>query len=117
MTITPTMVRRGRIVPAALALALTVSALLPTSVAAASPTLKIDVAANRHVISPDIYGMNFADPALAAELHLTVDRGGGNTTSRYNWQNNTYNTGNDYFFENIPPLYGGSGAAGLIDKD
>src|SRR5436190_4751549 len=117
MTITPTTVRRGRIVPAALALALTVSALLPTTAAATGPTLKIDVAASRRAISTDIYGMNFADPALAAELHLTVDRWGGNTTSRYNWQNNTYNTGSDYFFENIPPLYGGSGAPGLIDKD
>ena len=33
-----------------------------------------------------IYGMNFADEALAAELRLPVRRWGGNATTRYNWQ-------------------------------
>jgi hypothetical protein len=90
---------------------------VPAGAAASGPSLTVDAAADHHTISPDIYGMNFADQALATELHLTVDRWGGNSTSRYNWQNNTYNTGSDYFFENIPPNAGGTGAPGLIAKD
>lgn len=69
--------------------------------AATGPTLTVDESAGRHAISPDIYGMNYADAALAAELGLTTDRWGGNSTSRYNYQNNTYNTGSDWYFENI----------------
>jgi len=45
--------------------------------------------------------MNFANAALATELGLTADRWGGNSTSRYNYTNNTHNTGSDYYFENI----------------
>lgn len=76
-------------------------AVAPSATAAAGPTLTVDAAAGRHAISPDIYGMNFADPALATELQLTTDRWGGNSTSRYNYQNNTHNTGSDWYFENI----------------
>jgi hypothetical protein len=65
------------------------------------PALSVNVAADRHAISPYIYGMNYADEALAAELRLPVRRWGGNSTTRYNWQNNTYNTGSDWYFENI----------------
>src|SRR5450755_3618119 len=74
-----------------------------TSAAAASagPALTVDAAAGRHAISSDIYGMNFSDASLATELGLTADRWGGNSTSRYNYTNNTHNTGSDYYFENI----------------
>ncbi len=64
-------------------------------------SLNIDVNTNRHPISEDIYGMNFADQSLASELHLPVSRWGGNSTSRYNWQTSVTNTGSDWFFENI----------------
>ena len=66
------------------------------------PTLTVDVTAGRHHISSDIYGMNFAPARLARELGMTVDRWGGNATSRYNYQNNVSNTGSDWYFENIP---------------
>ena len=66
------------------------------------PALSVDAAAGRHLISPMIYGMNFADEELAGELDLPVRRWGGNSTTRYNWQNDTYNTGSDWYFENIP---------------
>ncbi|MDQ1540790.1 MAG: hypothetical protein QOH29_1516 [Actinomycetota bacterium] len=69
--------------------------------ATAGPALSVDVAANHHPISSDIYGMNFANAGLASELGLTADRWGGNSTSRYNYTNNTHNTGSDYYFENI----------------
>jgi hypothetical protein len=80
---------------------ITASPVAPISAASPGPVLAVNIAANRYPISPDIYGMNFADPALAQELRIPVERRGGNATSRYNWQTNVSNTGSDYFFENI----------------
>ncbi len=73
--------------------------------------LSVNAQADVHPINPDIYGMNFADEALAAELNLPVRRWGGNSTTRYNWQSNLANTGSDWYFENIPQD-GGSTANG-----
>ena len=70
--------------------------------AATGPALSIDAGANQHAISPLIYGMNFANAALAQDLRLPVDRWGGNSTTRYNWRNDTSNHASDWFFENIP---------------
>jgi hypothetical protein len=68
----------------------------------AGPSLNVDAAANRHSISPYIYGMNFADESLAAELQLPVRRFGGNATTRYNWQVDANNHASDWYFENLP---------------
>ncbi|MEV4051967.1 glycoside hydrolase family 44 protein [Amycolatopsis sp. NPDC049688] len=68
---------------------------------AAELSLSVDLFAARHAISPDIYGMNGGDPALVAELGTPVSRWGGNASSRYNFENHTYNTGSDWYFENI----------------
>lgn len=65
-------------------------------------SLNVDINANQRAINPLIYGMNFPDQQLIQELGLTIQRRGGNATTRYNWQNDFYNTGSDYFFENIP---------------
>jgi hypothetical protein len=73
----------------------------PAAHAATGPNLAVDAGADRHAINPDIYGLNFADPSLAQELNLPVDRWGGNTTDTYNWQLHSSNTGNDYYFENV----------------
>ena len=70
--------------------------------AQAGPVLTVDAAASRHPINPDIYGMNFADEALAEELRLPVRRWGGNATTRYNWRTDTANRASDWYFENIP---------------
>ncbi|MEV8441679.1 glycoside hydrolase family 44 protein [Actinosynnema sp. NPDC051121] len=67
----------------------------------AGPALSVDVSAGRHAISPDIYGLNGGDPAFNAEIGQSVSRWGGNAASRYNFKNRTYNTGSDWFFENI----------------
>ncbi|HEX7974601.1 MAG TPA: glycoside hydrolase family 44 protein [Anaerolineales bacterium] len=77
---------------------------LPGSLPAAAtgPGLSVDAAAGRHPISPDIYGMNFADEDLAKELRLPVRRWGGNATTRYNWQNDSTNHASDWYFEDIP---------------
>lgn len=64
------------------------------------PALSVNVAANRHPISANIYGMNFPDADLAAELHLPVARWGGNSTTRYNWQLDISNQAMDWYFEN-----------------
>jgi len=66
------------------------------------PALLINAGVNRHAISEDIYGMNFADEGLAAELRLPVNRWGGNRTTRYNWQNDTANHDRDWYYESIP---------------
>lgn len=73
----------------------------PAGAAGAGPALSVDVRADRRLISPDIYGLNFAAEALAAELKLPVNRWGGNSTTRYNWQIDAYNTGSDWYFQNI----------------
>ncbi len=84
------------------------------------PALSINVSANRHAISQYIYGMNYADEFLAAALNLPVRRWGGNSTTRYNWQDNIYNVGSDWYFENIPsgaPVTDGSASDLFIDQD
>ena len=79
----------------------TVQASTSAAAATAGPALSVDVSAARHAISPDIYGLNGGDPAFNAEIGQSVARWGGNATSRYNFKNHTYNTGSDWFFENI----------------
>jgi hypothetical protein len=84
------------------------------------PALSINVSANRHAISPNIYGINYADQNLAAALNLPVRRWGGNSTTRYNWQHNIHNTGSDWYFENIPDgadVTDGSASDLFIEQD
>ena len=77
------------------------------------PALQVDVAAGRHAISPDIYGVSFywnvasgtqqaADLAAAADLRSTLRRWGGNNTSTYNWKYQVWNIDADWFFEVLP---------------
>jgi hypothetical protein len=82
----------------------------PAAGAAAGPALSVDAAADRHAISPDIYGMNFADPVLAREIGLPVNRWGGNRTETYNWRIGASNTGRDWYFENIADCWDDAGA-------
>ncbi len=61
---------------------------------------------NTHVISPYIYGMAtylFADRAKEKTwpLQPTLFRFGGNTSERYNWKVNAWNTGADWHFMNV----------------
>ena len=86
---------------AALALALAPGADAAPAEVVTGPKLAVDVSSARHRISPDIYGLNGGDPAFAAEIAVPVARWGGNASSRYNYQNHTYNTGSDWYFENI----------------
>jgi hypothetical protein len=94
----------------------------PPSPPPTGPTLTVNTSADQHQISPDIYGMNFADEQLARELRLPVRRWGGNATTRYNWQNDTSNHASDWYFENIPEgnsstLPNGSGADKFVEQN
>ena len=95
---------RTRLFPlAAAALLATTGALvaMPPAAAADGPALFVNLTSDRHPISPHIYGINFADEALAAELDLPVRRWGGNATTRYHYRYDTTNRASDWFFENI----------------
>ena len=64
-------------------------------------TITVDAAANRHPINPDVYGVAYATTAAAQDLNAPLNRYGGNNTSRYNWQLNADNRGDDWYFESI----------------
>lgn len=73
------------------------------------PALTVDASKDRHPISPLIYGVNFAgkrgyarpfDASYAQTLGVTLNRWGGNATTRYNWQTSGTNLDADFFFEN-----------------
>ncbi len=62
----------------------------------------INVLANRHAISPYVYGGAFPqDAPTITDSGLTVVRWGGNGASTYNWQLGTTNADNDYYFEDF----------------
>ena len=71
------------------------------AVASAGPALSIDVGQPGTAISPDVYGASFATPAFAASARIPLDRWGGNSTSRYDYRTDDYNTGLDWYFENL----------------
>jgi hypothetical protein len=73
--------------------------------------VQIDVASGRHPISPNVYGVAYADSAALADLRVPVHRWGGNASTRYNWQTNASNRASDWYFESIadgPATAGGS---------
>ena len=72
-------------------------------------SVSVDTTADVHPISPLIYGINFAPGGDVTAGNLALTRWGGNTTTRYNWQIDTSNTGADYYFENIPGCWSTSG--------
>ena len=75
-------------------------------------TITIDAARDRHPINPAIYGVAFATGAQLRELNVPLNRWGGNSTTRYNWQLNASNHAQDYFFESI----GGDDADAFITE-
>ncbi len=74
---------------------------------AAGPALTVNAGNQTHSISPYIYGMNAylldasaADAAAVAPANITIDRWGGDSTERYNYQLDVTNAIDDWFFEN-----------------
>ena len=64
-------------------------------------TVTIDAGANRRAINPAVYGVAYATTAQLQDLNAPLHRYGGNNTSRYNWQLNADNRGNDWYYESI----------------
>lgn len=88
-------------------------------------SVSINVLANQHYISPYIYGGSFpkdtttiqnADPGFSGPVMV---RWGGNGSSTYNWQQQTYNAASDYYFEDFAfcGLGGGSSNGACADGD
>lgn len=69
---------------------------------ATSVSVDVNVLANRHTISPYIYGGAFPlNASTITDSGLTVVRWGGNASSTYNWKLDTDNADNDYYFEDF----------------
>ncbi len=67
-----------------------------------SGAVVVDTAAGGSPISSLIYGVAAADPSVMRELGATLDRSGGNPSSRYNWANgHAWNAGRDWEFRNV----------------
>jgi hypothetical protein len=65
-------------------------------------TVHVDPTATGRPISPFIYGVAAADAAVMRALGATVDRWGGNPSSRYNWVNgHAWNSGRDWGFRDV----------------
>ncbi|HYH06905.1 MAG TPA: glycoside hydrolase family 44 protein [Thermoanaerobaculia bacterium] len=83
--------------------------LLAAFILAQAVTVNVDAAADRHRVHPHVYGLNFATTAQLQDLRVTLNRSGGNTTTRYNWKQNAANHANDWFYESLehgPPVAG-----------
>lgn len=77
-------------------------------------TVQVDALADRHAISPLIYGVCFASSNQLQELNSPLNRQGGNATSRYNWITNGSNHASDWYYESLPES--GSGPGGMGDE-
>jgi hypothetical protein len=75
---------------------------LPGLAQTSSVNIAIDVNANRHPISPYVYGVAHATQTQLAELNAPLNRNGGNAATRYNWQLNASNRGRDWYFQSLP---------------
>jgi Glycoside hydrolase family 44 len=84
----------------ALALAVVLST-IATHAQIATVTIGVDAALNRHAINANVYGVAHASAAELSDLNVPLNRNGGNNTTRYNWQLNADNRGNDWYYESI----------------
>lgn len=77
------------------------------AVAGTPAAMLVDCAAKPKEISPLIYGIAFSarreyESDHQWKVNATARRWGGNPTSRFNWElGSAWNTGSDYFFENV----------------
>jgi hypothetical protein len=68
--------------------------------APSAPTLSINATKDVHAISALIYGMNSygITQSMATELRIPIERWGGDATTRYNWEQDSSNSGGDWYF-------------------
>jgi hypothetical protein len=74
---------------------------------ATGPALTVNVGSPGNPINPDIYGMDAyllhgtaADATAVANASITIDRWGGDSTERYNYQLDVTSSIADWYFEN-----------------
>ena len=86
--------------------------------AAASTAIAVTVntLADRHAISPYVYGGAYPNTsAQIGDSGTSVVRWGGNATTNYNWQTQTSNSANDYYFTDYTyRIYNGTDTADSI---
>jgi hypothetical protein len=75
---------------------------LPSFAQNPAATINVDVTANRKPINPQIYGIAHAEAAMLNDLNVPLNRSGGNSTTRYNWQLNADNRAFDWYFQSLP---------------
>ena len=82
------------------------------SPAAADVVIQVDGSQSVHPISPLIYGLNDAPEDVRRQLIPTLNRWGGNPSTRYNWRlGNAWNAGSDWFYRNGDYGYTGRSAS------
>lgn len=84
---------------------------LPETGYSNSVTITVDAALNQRPINPLIYGVAFASSSQLDELNAPLNRWGGNSTTRYNWQLNADNKGHDWYFQSLAQSSATPGAA------
>jgi hypothetical protein len=79
--------------------------------ASSGPALSVDAGSITHAINPYIYGMNAFNAAGTSgkQAGITIDRWGGDATSRYNYVLDVTSSASDWYFENH------TGATGVKD--
>lgn len=75
-------------------------------------SVSIDVNVNRRPIDPRVYGIAYGTSTQLSDLNVPLNRYGGNNTSRYNWQINADNRGQDWYFESVPEASSTAGERG-----
>ena len=65
-------------------------------------SILVNAQSNRIAINPMIYGTAFATSNQLMDLNFTMNRSGGNSETRYNWQTNAHNLAADWYFESYP---------------
>lgn len=87
-----------------------VTVALSAPAASAGPALTIGVANQTHAINPYIYGWNAYQLVTSAgkAANISIDRWGGDATSRYNYTLDVTSSASDWYFENQIGLAGGT---------
>jgi Glycoside hydrolase family 44 len=79
----------------------------------AAVAVQVDAGADRHPISPLIYGVAFAASSNdLRNLNAPLHRSGGNATTRYNWLLNATSHDSDWYFESLPESSSAPGGDG-----
>ena len=74
----------------------------------------VDPNAGRLPVSKFIYGVSFASPQQIADVGYTVNRWGGNRTTRYNWNLDVDNSAFDWFYQNYAGVDGSNQADDFV---